>query len=87
MFLGTKKICPRDWRPFLGKGAGQDKNRGRRKIFCPGVSGQPPKMWYAEKRRAQGVVLLGANPLLTDQLQELSTDSLPLQRSDQKKEK
>jgi hypothetical protein len=32
-------------------------------------------MWYALKRWAQGVVLLGANPLFPDTIRDLSTDS------------
>jgi hypothetical protein len=85
MFLGREFFSRRRRGLLLGMGIGQDKNGTVMKIFCRGVYRQPPKMWYALNCRAQGLVLLGSNALLSDKLLQSSTDSRALEAN--KKEK
>jgi hypothetical protein len=85
MFLGCKFFSRPRRGLLLGMGIGQDKNGTVMQIFCCGVYRQPPKMWYALNCRAQGLVLMGSNSLLTDRLLKSSTDSRAIEAN--KKEK
>jgi hypothetical protein len=65
-FQAAKFFSPQRRGHLFGKDAGQDKTAPGMKIFRGRVSGQSPKMWYAETRWAQGLVLLGAKTLFSN---------------------